>query len=71
MVSGAKGTLEGDLRNAVAVDDLFDPSRLVTQSGVKQGQANPTNATLAAALQNRDQNRKRDNNRGLGTQGAF
>lgn len=63
--------LEGQLRNAIGGDPLFDTQGAYSVGAIGQGVINPTgNATdLGTAI--RDRNRRQSGPRGVGNQGAF
>lgn len=64
--SGFNNTLEGDIRSQTP--QLFDASSLITRGGQAQGAQNNTRALFQALDQNA---RRRDTQRGLGTEGVF
>ena len=64
--TGFGKTLEGDIRSQTP--QLFDASQLITRGGQAQGAQNNTRALFQALDQNA---RRRDTQRGLGTEGVF
>lgn len=63
-----KGSLTGDIRNALGSANLFDTNTLLTQAGQVQG---PTDGAAGLISSAQDTAKNNLQNRGLGTQGSF
>ena len=70
LYSDQQGRLEGDIRNTVGNDPLFDINSIISGAGARQG-ATAGNAPLLDAFYSNEQNKRNQQQRGLGSQGVF